>query len=124
MLGAYKFMRVTHGGMRFASVTVSSEPAETSAISLDALEERLRNHWKAPLEDGIRLALLRHEELGGPAASVSLQTLIYTIVDTTPDALTCAAGVATWKALGHLEAEASLQLVDGRWALSFLSGAG
>jgi hypothetical protein len=60
-----------------------------------------------------------HELRGGEACWVEIVELIEAPVDTRADAVRCAATLATWKALGHSEADADVVFENGEWWIRF-----
>jgi len=67
---------------------------------------------------GVEAAYIRHLEIGGEGACIRIVDLVEVVVDTRPDAIQCATALATWKALGHDESEATVEYRNG-WEVSF-----
>ena len=65
--------------------------------------------------------MIAHTALGGSPCEVCIEALVETDVDTTVDAIECAAAIAAWLALGHAESDAVLEFADGKWSARFVT---
>ena len=119
MKAEFRFLR-THGGVtRFARVAVVSELAEGWTITLSyAPEEPAPIHGDA-VREGISRATAEQERLKGPRYRIDVHALAESVVDTSADAVECAATVAAWKSFGRDEAAAVVYFGDGRWRVRF-----
>jgi hypothetical protein len=70
------------------------------------------------VEAGIRLAADEHQEGGGAAHRVRVLFIGHSPPDTLPDAVACAAALATWRSLDHDADLARIEYHDG-WRVSF-----
>jgi hypothetical protein len=112
LTGSYRFMKTHRGVTAYASVTVQSQPNAIHRIEWNDGLEPIRRAWGADIERGIEQAETRHRQGGAAPHIVRVVEVIDSPVDTTSDALTCAAAIATWLSLGGDAAETQI-VVDG-----------
>jgi len=130
--GEYRFLLTKAGRTRFARVevmiTLGGDTLEVTNNLPDKADPRsgamargFDPLWEEAALEGIREALDRtgHEGTPGAGCHAALTGLVGALVDTTPDAVRCAAGLAAWRALG-LDGPEPEPTFDGRlWSLHF-----
>lgn len=114
----YKFFRMWRGIASFAQITVDTRPCAAHELTWNATEVLTLHLYRDAIALGVEAAHMRHCELGGETACVTIVDFVDVMVDTKADAVTCAAALATWKALGHDEAAAVVEYRD-EWTVSF-----
>jgi hypothetical protein len=119
MKAEHRFLRTRDGITRFARVTLSSEPAKSLEIHFAPSLGGLLSAYHDALRAGISAAASQHEKLGGQWHRIHLVALAESAVDTSPDAVYCAAAVAAWKSFGRDEGDALVSFADGQWVVSF-----
>lgn len=119
MRAEYKFLRTRAGVTSFAVVGIDSSPSDSWSLSWNRQLLDLERVFGDAVEEGVMLAAREHTKQGGNPQQVEVISLMQTYVDTCPDAVVCAAAVATWKSLGHPEASICIKFQDGQWMPSF-----
>ncbi|APR80765.1 Hypothetical protein A7982_06112 [Minicystis rosea] len=66
------------------------------------------------------MAATTHEGLGGGAHRMTVDLLVETIVDTTPDAVLCAAAAAAWTSLGRDVSDVVFAAGVNGWEVTFV----
>lgn len=120
MRGEYKFVRTRGGVLGFAIVTLESEPSVTWRVVWHDEDQltALRAPFGSAVESGIKAAAEAHERSGGVPQRVEILAIGHNPADTRPDAVSCAAAIAAWKAWGHDPAQAQVEYTDG-WKVAF-----
>jgi len=116
MKSSYKFLRVHQGLPRFAKITAASEPADDWCIFLEPEIDEL---WIDAVESGLRAAMAEQERLGARRFSITASSLVWSPVDTTEDAVRCAATVAAWMSFGNDAALVCVRMDGPFWTVSF-----
>ncbi|MFO0807654.1 MAG: hypothetical protein U0746_03440 [Gemmataceae bacterium] len=131
MIGRHKFRRIRGGVASFAEVWVDVSPAPglpqvedglPAAPDTDAGEvnARIDPTWVNAALAGVRTALAaRAATNGGTAYRAVLVRVVGTAADTLPDAVSCAAGLATWEALGSPEPRPTPVHDGTAWTLDY-----
>lgn len=114
MKGQCRFLRVQSGITHFARVQVQVHPGDDVLEIEDGLPESIdpgkgevnrqaNPTWVDAALNGIREAVQLGQQQGAihTGCRVVLTRLVGTAVDTRPDAVFCAAGLAIWDALGN-----------------------
>lgn len=123
MRGEHRFRRVRGGRIAYANVGVSSQPDAVWRIQwAPELEFYRHNELGAAMEAGVRLAARAHEARGGRLQCVKLVSFGFMPADTLPDAVECAAALASWQAWGHPETDARVDFLEEKWKVVFLPG--
>jgi hypothetical protein len=128
----YRFLQTKAGRTRFARVEVTVTPGGDSVAVVNDLPEKtapgsgelargLDPSWETAALDGIREALGRASRNGTPGTGcrVDLVRVIGSLVDTTPDAIRCAAALATWRAFDKAGPEPELFFDGGLWSVRY-----
>ena len=136
MISDFRFMR-QKGKPAFARVWVDGEAdGNGAAVVADALPDRVNPDegevnartapgWVAAALEGITQVLEHARQAGWVSApQVRLVKLVGTVADTTEDAVRCAAGCATWKALQLPDPGPEAEFDGVRWHILFPVGAG
>lgn len=119
MTGEHRFLRTRNGITVFARVRLTSRLGEHWTTIVSPELGRLRDIYEPALRAGIDLAADAHMQRGVQPQVVEVVDLGHSFVDTTLDAVKCAAALAAWKAWGHLESEATIVFADGEWSIMF-----
>lgn len=120
MKSEYRFLRTQSGATSFARVTLSASPASEWCIEFDRVMPIVPAYLDA-LRDGIAIAVREYERLGGVPHRIEVDALQETPADTSPDAVRCAATVATWKAFGREESRIVISYQTDHWETSFVA---
>lgn len=118
MIGEYRFLRTRDGITRFAKVTVEAEPGDEWKTSFDDSLGDLAGRYGDVINEGICLAQERQTRLLGQRYHVQILSVVESLVDTSMDAVRCAAAAAAWKSFGHDESEISISFREGQWIVS------
>ncbi len=118
MEGSYKFFRMRQGIASFAEMSVRAVPNDTMIIDWPKKLDPPMSTYADAITWGIALAYQQHQHFGGMPARIEVVEIVEVPVDTKADAVTCAAAVATWLALGHDESEIAFEFKGG-WTVSF-----
>jgi len=95
--------------MHFARIHLSCQPAGAWTITFnDSLG--LMSYYGDAMTAGIQLAIDEYRKHADIAYAIHVERLEYTVVDTRPDAVKCAAAMAAWVGLGQDESLARLDL--------------
>ncbi len=132
MNGDYRFLRVKAGVSHFAHVGVEMTPGGTAREVVDDTPRSVNRDsgeanrpsapsWVSAALDGMREVLDAAARAGvGPAGyRAALVKLVGTAADTRDDVVRCAAGLATWQALGSPEPVPEAVYSDDAWSLHF-----
>ena len=119
MRSDFRFLRTRNGVTRFAAVTLTANDAEVWSVGIDASMADAVDRHGDPLRDGVLIAAKAHERLGGRRHSVVIEALEETVVDTSPDAVRCAAAMAAWKSFGRDESNAHISYGPNGWEIHF-----
>lgn len=118
MKTVHRFVRTHHKITAFAEIGL--ELATDSGESLAWADDfgPARRVWGTAVASGLKRALDWHRQVaGGGEASFRVTHFLFTHVDTTSDAVECAATIAGWKALGHKESEIAIERGPGGWVV-------
>jgi hypothetical protein len=88
-------------------------------VTFAPLPLRQVERYGAAIREGVLAAAARFEQTGGTRQWVHVDEMVESMVDTTEDAVRCAATLAAWKSFGRDESEAVLSFQDGNWHVSF-----
>jgi hypothetical protein len=118
--GRYRFLKTRGGITGFASVTVESTPAPELTVSWDPrIAPNLYRDYGTAAREGVTAAFRAHQKRGGLPQQVQISELLETVVDTRPDAVRCAAGIAAWKSWGWPESDVTILNQEGEWTAAF-----
>ena len=120
MTASYTFRR-THGGVTsFARVTVSALEGAAWRIEWSEDARPLRSVYGSEADAAIERAADALRARGGAPSAVRIDAIVETLADTKPDAVACAAAIASWKAWSGDESKANVERDDaGKWRVSF-----
>lgn len=121
MVTKHLFLRWQSGIASVAEVAVELQPSNSWAVTWDADSSlvRGRSFFGDAVEEGIQIAAREFERGGGKPHYVKVVELVDWPADTRKDAVRCAAALATWKALGGSESDASVVFEQGEWKITF-----
>lgn len=127
MRGEYRFLRHRGGIASVARVTVELHPDSAWSVSWEKLVSDSPSYpprvfYRSAAEEGVMLAAREHERRGGEPYQVHIVQVVEWPADTRADAVRCAAALATWGALGHAEAEATIVFLGEEWQVTFDGG--
>lgn len=120
MNGEYRFLRSHGSTTRYALVRLTSEPASEWQTTIAPLPSRQAERYGDAMRGGVELAMAEFKSRGGQPQRVHIEYLEESIVDTTPDAVTCAAALAAWKAWGLAESSTQLEFSVDMWSIRFV----
>jgi len=119
MIGTYRFLRTRNGVTAFARVELEATPDEQWTLEWSPAARELRAEYEEDVWAGVESARSAHESRGGGPARMVVLRVIESPVDTTSDAMTCAAAKAAWAALGQDQNRARLRHDGVRWIVDF-----
>jgi hypothetical protein len=115
----YRFLETVEGATRFAKVTLQSEASPQWKVTLTGLPHTMQELYGDAIRQGLNTAMAEQDRHQGPRYHVTVTELVETTVDTTVDAVECAATIAAWKSFDGKEDAISLLFVDGHWVTQF-----
>jgi hypothetical protein len=117
MIGIHRFAIQKGGKGRFAGVTIRAETGDFDGVHWSpVVTHLLRAEYGGEVAAGVADARRWHLARGGADASVEVIEILTFPVDSTPDAVRCAATAAAWKALGNAEEDLRFDAAGDRWA--------
>lgn len=117
----YKLLRHVGGRCSFAEVEVALAPQSDAAPILEGVGPNGDySDWIAAARVGIARAQQRALDVGKPIEEVTLVRLRGTIVDSTSEAVRCAAEAATLKVLGWREDDLVVQPIGNSWTVDLI----
>jgi len=110
----FKFAKLKNGIGAFAAIAVETIDGVSGVIEWSPSEKALQKNYGEAVSNGIEDAVAWHVLEGGQTKSFRILQFEYLVMDTTLDAVRCAATMAAWKSLGHDEAQIVFEY-DGEW---------
>jgi hypothetical protein len=116
MIGSHRFAMQRGGKGRFAGVTIRAEAGDFDGVHwAPEVTHFLRAEFGGDVAAGVADARRWHLARGGTDASIEVIEIQTFPVDSTPDAVRCAATAAVWKALGNAEEELRFDPAGDCW---------
>lgn len=119
MMAEYRFLRTHQGVTRFAKVTVVSIASSCWSIVLSDAVRELGAVYGDAIQSGLSLAIAEQNQRGGQQYAITVTEIVETAVDTSTDAVECAAVVAAWKSFEEKEQDISIRFDGVRWKATF-----
>jgi hypothetical protein len=118
MQGSHTFRQVKNSVGNFAHVSLLCHPGKEYAVHWSADENESKVIHSLALLQGIEDSYRKHLAEGGAPSAFTIEEVQELPVDTTADAMRCAAAMATWRALGHGEHSAKI-IHDAEWRVAY-----
>jgi hypothetical protein len=117
MRATHKFFKHKNGKSAFAVVGIEAVPADEVTITWSPELAFAEKEYSPAVTEGINKAIRWHSERGGGLSTFTITEFTELYVDTKPDAVSCAAAAAAWKALGHDETLLNFEFQEN-WIVS------
>jgi hypothetical protein len=111
---SYRFLRTAGRVTAFARVAVTARPSAQWDVVLGDLGSSARAYGDA-LRRGLEAVAAEQRRRGLAPHALEVVELVTTVVDTTDDAVECAAIGAAWQALGGDARDVTFEMRDGGW---------
>ena len=108
-----RFLRTRNGVTAFCVVELDSEDSGQWSVEWNSPLSEMRSLYGAAVECGVERA--RSARQPGKPQRITVTALERTMIDTTPDAVTCATAMALWEAWGVSQDGVSTFFEDGEW---------
>ena len=117
MIGEYKFMKTDRGGTKFTKIKVDLKTADQWATEWSV---KVYPNDREVLEAGLNYALKILYKVNKQKYTVTVLDIFISMVDSTPDAMFCAAALVVFKTAGIKNDQFELVNNNGNWEVIFL----